>query len=237
MKLLSIKQIRISTILFAGVLFSMSALGQEPGNDNDQMQGPTAPQMYAPFSLEAAGGLWYPATNYALKDNFGGVYSLHISAQYDLFKNLYGGLEFQNNEISQSTPVTFRIATATANQFFYNVGAKLSFYSSQSADWFFSFSIVAGESWMLTNKVQGIPEPPGGFKSQAVFFSPRVSESIKVNPQLRVGLEVSYNYYNYIFNPTSLGITRQYSGAQTTGNTTLIGWGFSANYFLGKSKR
>lgn len=232
-----IKKLRMSTILFAMVLFSVTALAQEPGNDNDQMRGPTTPQRYAPFSLEAAGELWYPAANYALKDNFGGVYSWHASVQCDLFKNLYGGLEFQNNEISQSTPVTFRIATATANEFFYNLGAKVSYYSSQSADWFFSASVVAGESWMLINKVQGIPEPPGGFKSQAFFLSPRISESLRVNDQLRIGLELTYNYYNYTFDPTSLGITKQYSGSQTSGNTTLIGWGFNITYFLGKSKK
>lgn len=237
MGFLSIKKLRMSTILFAVVLFSVPAFAQEPGNDHDQMNGSSAPEAYAPFSLEAGGELWYPLTNYALKNNLGGVYALHFSVQHTLYKRLYGGLEIQNNQISQVTSVSFPIATATANLFFYNLGAKVSYYSSQSNDFFFSFSLVAGESWMMYNKVQGIAAPPGGFKKQAVFLCPRICESYKVNPQLRVGAEITYSYYSYTFDPTYIGITTQYSQSQTKGPSTFFAWGFSINYFMGKPKR
>lgn len=220
-------------LLCSGVCSSFIALGQ---SGNDQMATNVPVRAYCPYSVEASGELIYPIGNFALRNNFGGVYSVHLSCQHSIAKGLYGGFEFQNHQLSEVTPVTFRVAIATTNQFFYNAGLKVSYYSSEQNDWFFTASVVGGESWMVFNSVKGIPEPKGGFNKQAIFFSPRICESLRVNDELRIGLEVSYYYVGYAFDPNYVGITQTYSSSQTSGATMFWGWGFSINYFLGKPK-
>ena len=230
------KWIKTGICLCSAAMLYTCSFAQEAGHD--QMEGPAKPQVYSPFSLESGGELWYPLKNYALKNNFGGVYSFHLSLQHVLYKRLYGGLELQDNEISQVSPEAIQIAILKTNLFFYSVGAKLSYYSSQNNDWLFSFSLVAGQSWLFYTKVSdSAAKPPGGFKKQALFFCPRICESLRVNSHLKIGVELTYTLYNYTFNPQYIGIMQSYTKQQTSGTTTLFGWGFSITYFLGKPQK
>ena len=147
---------------------------------------------------------------------------------------MYGGFELQNSEISEVTPVTYRIAVSTTNMFFYNAGLKLAYYGSELNTWFFSGSLVVGKSLMLFNHVSGIPTPSGGFKKEATFFCPRVSESLKVNDELRIGLEITFTYVAYKFDPLYINLTTQ--TYPPGGPCTFLGWGFNLNYFIGKPK-
>lgn len=188
-----------------------------------------------PYSVEGGGELTYPLSNFAYKDNFGGVYSLHASFQRQLVGGLYVGLEIQDNQTSEVTPITFRVAVATTNIFFYNAGLKISYYSSQAGNWLFCGSVTAGESFVEFTKVPVAP-PPGGYGKQAFFFTPRICESYRVNEELFIGLEVSYSMYGYVFDPNYVGVTKSYSGNQVGGNTSFLNWGFGIHYFIGKPK-
>jgi hypothetical protein len=227
------KKARKLITLSAALIFAANAFGQA-STGNDQMA--TAPvYTFYPYIPELGGELIYPLSNYALRDNFGGVYSVHASFQGKLINRLYAGVELQDNQISVATPVTFRVAIATTNIFFNDAGAKLAYYSSETNTWQFSCSVVVGESWLSFTKMpDSLKAPPGGFGKQAVFFSGRVFEGYKVNDELRIGLEVTYTMYNYTFDPAYVGIATEYTNAQKSGTTSFIGWGFALHYLLGK---
>lgn len=226
---------RAGVLLFALVVFTYGAKAQ----GNDQMSA-TAPvgQPYHPVSIEGGGELWYPLSNYALRMNFGGVYSFHLSPNFMLAKHIYAGIEGQYNQLSAASPEAIKVALNLTNIFYYGVGAKLSYYSSETGDWFFSPSLTVGETWLSFNHLPaGFVAPPGGLKGQAVFISPRVCEGLRVNDELHISLEITYTYYNYSFDPTYVGITTtQYPSSQTSAKTQMLGWGFSITYYLGKPK-
>jgi len=225
-------------LLFAFMGMALTAIAQ----DNDDMPETTPSQkestipIYHPLSIEAAGELCYPLTNYALRDNFGGVYSYHASIQGMLFKHFEGGIEFQNQQLSVASPIQLVVSTITTNEFFYDLGAKLSYYSNESNQWFFTASFVVGKTWIVFDNVQNAPRPQGGFKKQVFFLTPRISEGLRVDDNLRIGAEVDYTYFNYAFSPTYVGFTQSYTSEQTIKPTTMFSWGFYAVYLIGKAK-
>ena len=220
-------------LLIIGVVSYFSCFSQ----NNDQMSSQTPVKVYFPISLEAGGDLWYPITSFALKNNFGGVYFAHAAIQHQIYKGLYAGLELQNGQISEVTPQTYRIAIATTNLFAYNAGLKVSYYSDESGDWFFSASITAGGSWLAYNKLPANGPMTEAQLSKKVFFlNPCIRESLKVNDELRIGLEIMYSYYPYNFSPYNVGITQTYSDSQLSGPMTYLAWGFNLTYFLGRAK-
>jgi hypothetical protein len=224
---------------FISLAAALMLVGFTFGQSNSTDQMSTAPvYTFYPYMPEIGGELIYPLSNYALRDNFGGVYSVHGSFQFKLINRLYLGLEVQDNQISVATPVTFRVAIATTNMFFYNLGAKLAYSSSQSNNLIFSCSLTAGESWIEFNRMPANAPPPSahGYGKNGIFFSPRVFEGYKVNDQLIIGVEITYTYVNYTFNPEYVGITTQYTNAQQSGATSFIGWGFGLQYLLGKAE-
>jgi len=234
MKVIARNKVRKFVSLVAAVMLTVSVFGQATtGGDQMPSSGPV--YTFFPYVPELGGELIYPLSNYALRDNFGGVYSVHGSFQRLLVNRLYAGIEVQDNQISVATPVTFRVAIATTNIFFNDVGAKLAYYSSEASTWQFSCSVTVGESWLTFTKMPDtLKAPPGGFGKQAIFFCGRIFEGYKVNDELRIGLEVTYSYYNYTFDPAYVGVSTEYSSAQKSGGTSFIGWGFGLHYFLGK---
>src|ERR1700722_9175027 len=225
MELIVKNKARKSITLLAALMLAGFAFGQ--GNSTDQMAAGPVYTFY-PYMPEIGGELIYPLSNYALRDNFGGVYSVHASFQGKIINRFYLGIEVQDNQISVATPVTFRVAIATTNMFFYDLGAKLSYSSSQSNNLIFSCSLTAGESWIEFNRMPPNSPPPSahGYGKNGIFFSPRVFEGYKVNDQLIIGVEITYTNVNYIFNPEYVGIPTQYTNAQQSGTTSFIGWGF-----------
>jgi len=112
---------------------------------------------------------------------------------------------------------------------------KLAYYSAQNKDWFFSGSIAAGPSILFFTNVPD-PVPPQGESKHAIFVCPRICESLRVNDELRIGLEMSYTYESYAFDPTYVNLQQTYPSSQTKGASTFLGWGFNLIYFIGKPK-
>jgi hypothetical protein len=236
------KNIKKGILLFAAIGVAFVACAQDNDDNEPDTRTPTQKestiQAYYPFSLEAGGELCFPIENFALVDNFNGVYSWHVSGQFMLFKHFEGGFEFQNLQLATAASEQARtVYIISTNEFFYNLGVKLSYYSSESSQWFFNPSFVVGQSWIVFDNVLPCPRPPGGYKQQAFFLTPRVSEGIRVDDALRIGASVDYTFVNYAFSPTYVGITsKQYNSQQTIKPSQFLSWGFYATYFFGRPK-
>lgn|GEM_PF-1394395 len=236
------KGFKTAILLCVALCMAINVVAQDnddemPDEPKTQSTPASTVKVYYPFTMEAGGELCFPIENYALRDNFNGVYSWHVSGQFMLFKHFEGGLEFQNQQLSTGSSDSRVVYIIPTNEFFYNLGLKLSYHSSESGQWLFNPSFVVGKTWIVFDNAQPSPRPPGGYKQQAFFITPRISEGIRVDDALRIGASLDYTFVNYAFSPTYVGITStQYNSQQTIKPTQFLSWGFYAIYFLGKPK-
>ncbi len=213
----------------AGIFFAANVSAQE----NNDATTATEVVPYYPYIIEGGGELIYPLGNYALDSNFGGVFFAHLSVQTKVYKRLNAGLEFQINQISEVSSQPFPIATATPHIYFYNPGLKISYNSSEINLWYFSGSLVAGPSILYFTNIPGLNH---GVESKSYFVSTRISEALKVNDELRVGLEISLLLEGYAFHPIDVNLGVNDPPSETSASSLFFGWGFNVTYFLGKAK-
>ena len=211
--------------------FSTSVFAQD---DKDNKEENEAPEQLAPIpppaneifyqgSLYGGGGIIYPVTNHALGMSLQGVYYLHVSPQYVVAPHLFVGLELENNQLG----ITGTISAYNVNMFTYAAGAKIGYYSYMQRDFFLSAFVSGGMSYIKFSNVP-IAAPKGGFYKEAPFFTPGFFVGYRVNDELRIGLELSYIFNLYQFDPNFIGLEnyRQYSASDIKGITTCFAWGF-----------
>jgi hypothetical protein len=95
-------------------------------------------------------------------------------------------------------------------------------------DFLITYSLAAGMTYIKFSNVPASPEPKGGFYKEAPFITPNFFVGYRVNNELRIGLEISYLFNFYTFDPHYLGLDKfiDYSPSDLNGISTCFTWGF-----------
>jgi len=230
-------------VLVIGTLVSLHCFSQEDTNkteapypDHTLISPPPPPEeIFYKWSLQGGGGIIYPVTNKALGVSLSGQYYLHFSGNYILIPHLFTGLEFEGTEFGS----TSSIAAYNTLMFVYNAGIKVGYYTFMQKDLLFVYSLSFGPSMI---KYVGAPTPTPSAYQTSIFMTPNVLASFRVNDELRIGIELSYMFNSYRFDPAYTGIAQFVNGQydpvkDITGITTYFEWGFGVYWAFAEAKK
>jgi len=184
---------------------------------------PPAQEIFYQGCLQGGGGIIYPITNKALRMSLQGVYYLHFSTSYVIRQHLFAGLELENNQLG----ITGNVSAFNTSMFTYSVGAKIGYYSYMQRDFLISYSVSGGMSYIKFSSTPNSP-PKGGFHYYSPFVTPNIFVGYRVNNELRIGLEFSYLFNFYTYDPYAIGIAQYIdpSPSDVRGISTSFSWGF-----------
>jgi hypothetical protein len=197
----------------------------------DHTLHPAAPppeEIFYRGSLQLGGGLVYAITNTALRRTLGGVYFAHASGDYVIAQHIYGGLELENAQFGN----TEYGANINTLMFFYNVGVKIGYYTFMKNDFLFCYSLSGGPSEIVFFNAPN-PAPKGGFREKSFFLTPNLLAAYRVNNELRIGLEITYAFLGYRYDPTLTGVQQYldpYDPKWANFPVTYFEWGFGLYY-------
>ncbi len=190
------------------------------------------------YNIQGGGEITYPMTNVDMVKTFGGIYSANVAFDAYVIKRLYIGVGLWDNEFAIAAQPLYN--SINPRMFDYMGGLRIGYHSSndKSNDLMFSATLTGGESHItFTNAIA--PAPKGGFVQNKPFGSVYIMESYRLNEDCWIGLDVSFTYLDYSFDPDYIGIQNQgltYYPQDARGNTTFIGWGFQIVYDFSKGK-
>jgi hypothetical protein len=227
--------IGVYLILCSVFLYPVISSAQQNMNEVAGGNGTTpVNDIFYKYDVQVGGEITYPLTDPAMVKTFVGIYSVNASFDFSILKRLYVGAEVFNDQFAiAANPLYF---TLNPRMFNYMGGLRIGYHSSndKSNDFLFNASFTGGMSHIVfTNSL--IPAAPVDRPFGALY----IMESYRFTEQCWIGLDISYTYLNYTFNPDYLGI--QNSGltfypSDSRGNVGFIGWGFQVFYALSKGK-
>jgi len=177
----------------------------------------------------------YVLFNKALRKSLGGDYEGHFSGNFVVAPHIYTGLEI---EASQFGNTSF-VAMASTLMFVFNAGAKIGYYTFMQKDFLFCYSLSAGPS-LIRYSHAILPAPNGGFQVTSFFIAPNVLLSYRVNNELRIGIDVTYSFLGYHFDPTLTGLDQELNGytpAWSHDPVMYVEWGFGLYWAFDEGKR
>jgi hypothetical protein len=190
------------------------------------------------YDIQAGGEITYPITNTDMVKTFGGIYSVNAAFDFSILKRLYVGVGVWDNEFAIAAQPLYN--SINPRMFDYIGGLRIGYHSSndKSNDLLFNATFTGGESHItFTNAVA--PAPKDGFAQNKPYGSIYLMECYRLNEQCWIGLDVSFAYLDYSFDPDYIGIQNSgltYYPQDARGNTTYIGWGFQIFYTFSKGK-
>jgi hypothetical protein len=151
-----------------------------------------------------------------------------------LIPHLFAGLELENTQLGSPSV----IAAYNTSMFIYNAGLKVGYYTYMQNDFLFCYSISLGPSLIQYTDAPS-PAPKGGFKQESFFATPNILAAYRVNNELRIGLELSYSFMGYRFDPAYTGISQfiVYSPSNINAITSYVEWGFGVYYAFAEPKK
>ncbi len=226
--------------MVVGVLISFHCFSQQDTGMRypDHTLTPAAPateEIFYKGSVQIGGGVVYALTNKALRQSLGGDYAGHVSGNFVVAQHIFVGGEaewaqFGNTEIGASVNTIMIV---------YNAGIKVGYYTYMQNDFLFCYSLSAGPSLIHYNNAY-TPAPKGGFNEKSFFLTPNVLAGYRVNNELRIGLEVTYEFLGYKFDPALTGLDQKIFGYNTSwanAPTMYIEWGFGLYWAFDEGKR
>ncbi len=186
-------------------------------------------------SLQMGGGIAYAVTNKALRVTLGGVYFAHVSGNFIFAQHLYGGLELESAQFGNTG---YGVPNNTL-MFIYNAGVKFGYYTYMQNDFLFCYSLSGGPSEIVYYNAPN-PAPKGGFRERSFFLTPNMLASYRVNNELRIGLELTYSFMGYKFDPKLTGLDQllnDYNPAWANNPISYFEWGFGLYWAFDEGKR
>jgi hypothetical protein len=227
-------------LLCIGTLVSLHCFSQDDTKDDGKQypQHDLTPAP-APFeevlykgSIQGGGGIVYPVTNKALRLTLNGVYNLHLCANYVFAQHILGGIELENTEFGSTADVVPYSTTMGV----YNVGLKIGYYTFMQNDFLFCYSLSGGPSLIKYTNAPN-PAPKGGFRATSFFITPSLLAAYRVNDQLRIGLELTYGFIGYRFDPNYTGLEQFIGPVESSTITTYFEWGFGLYWAFSEVKK
>ena len=237
------KGIKINKVFFPvliGILISFHCFSQQDTGMRypDHSLTPAPPATEETFykgSLQAGGGVVYALSNKALRSSLGGDYEGHFSGNFVIAQHLYAGVETEWTQFGN----TEYGANINTIMILYNAGVKVGYYTYMQNDFLFCYSLSAGPSLIQYSNAY-TPAPKGGFRETSFFLTPNFLASYRVNNELRIGLEITYTFLSYQFNPVLTGLDQKINGydpSWASGPTMYIEWGFGLYWAFDEGKR
>jgi len=242
MTMLKIK--KIAFLILIGILLSFHGFSQVDSSKNKMeypdhtlvAAPPATEEIFYKGSLQAGGGIVYVLSNKALRMTLGGDYEGHFSGNYVLAPHIYGGLELENAQFGN----TEYGANINTIMIIYNAGIKMGYYTYMQNDFLFCYSISGGPSLITFSKAPK-PAPKGGFKTTSFFITPNFLASYRVNNELRIGLDFTYGFMGYRFDPAWIGLDQMeppdYNTSWAKANVMYFEWGFGIYWAFAEGKR
>jgi len=107
-------------------------------------------------------------------------------------------------------------------------------------DFLFCYSLSAGPSLIQYSNAY-TAAPKGGFRQTSFFVTPNILAGYRVNNELRIGLELTYEFLDYRFDPALTGLDQKepvgYSTSWASAPTMYIEWGFALYWAFDEGKR
>jgi hypothetical protein len=91
--------------------------------------------------------------------------------------------------------------------YIYGIGVKGGYYTYMQKDVLFCYSVSMGPALIKYYYTPDSP-PKGGFVQKTFFITPNILAALRVNDELRIGLEISYVVMAYHFDPAYTGINQ-----------------------------
>jgi len=228
-----IRIINVYIIVCSAFLYPVISFAQQNINEAAGGNGTTNDVFYK-YNVQGGAEITYPITNTAMVKTFVGIYSVNASFDFSILKRLYVGPEVFDNEFAiAANPRYFSL---NPRMFDYMGGLRIGYHSSndKSNDFMFNASFTGGMSHIVfTNYL--IPAAPQDKPFGTMF----IMESYRFTDQCWIGLDISYTYLNYAFDPNYIGIENSgftYYPSDSKGNVSFIGWGFQVLYSFSKGK-
>ncbi len=228
--------------LFIAGLFSVHCFAQDDKGDEKQYPQhdltaapPATEEIFYRGSIQIGGGIMYAITNKALRSSLGGEYSGHCSGNFVIAPHIYTGLEL---EWAQFGNTSF-VANASTIMSVFNAGVKIGYYTFMQKDFLFCYSLSGGPSLVKYSHAI-LPSPKGGFQVTSFFVAPNMFIGYRVNNELRIGLDLTFNFMGYHFDPTLTGLDQTlpgYTDAWSHDPTMYFQWGFGLYWAFAEGKR
>jgi len=222
----------ISVFLLAGIIFPLFSYAQYNDNGQTTVTPPVKDEFFK-YSIQAGTEITYAVSNNAMVLDFpNNVYAANVAFDASIIKRLYVGAEFFDDQFAVSKT---RYTAINPRMFLYMGGLRVGYRSATGNDFLFNASVTAGPAYIHYTDVI-IAAPKGGFSQTSQFGQLMVTENYRCADQFWIGLDVSFTYLTYQYNPDYIGMNTLYPFAKSDyqGPTTFIGWGFQLFYVFSK---
>ncbi|HSY77502.1 MAG TPA: hypothetical protein VK890_11630 [Bacteroidia bacterium] len=227
------KMVRIFGFLLVGIIFPVFSFAQFNDNGQTIIPPPVKDDFYK-YSIQAGTEITYATSNHALVLDFpNGVYAANVAVNASITKRLYVGAEFYDDQFAVSVT---RYSAINPRLFLYMGGLRVGYRSATGNDFLFNASVTAGPAYINFTDVTLVTPPKGGFSQKSQFGQLMITENYRCVEQLWIGLDISFTYMPYQYNPGYIGMNTLYPFVPSDyqGPTTFIGWGFQLFYVFSK---
>lgn len=219
-----------SYLVCLGIIVSSHAIGQ----DDDQMPASNhnGTDTYYKYSIQGGVGIPYPVTDNALVKSLVGIYMFHVAQQFSITKRLFAGVEFQDAEFAIGTNALYN--SINPDLFMYHGGIDVGYHSSMARDFMSSVRLTIGEA--IVNYTSA---PIHVSAAEPTFMNLNLFEGYTVNEDLRIGIEASFTYVGYTFDPYAIGIGHAgftFIPSDIKNPTIYLSWGLGLYWVFGKGK-
>lgn len=231
---------RITYISLCLLLLPFLGLSQDNGNGGtgNESSGAPANEVFYKYGLQGGVQVDFPVGDPGMVKTFNGIYAVNLSYDVSILKRLFIGIDTHFDQLAVSANPLY---LSVNPKMFNNIGGlRVGYHSAYSKDndFLFQATFTAGYDYIFYSSVPSFAPPqPHGYNGKGSTGILAITEYYRVNEQFWVGLDLSYTYISYQFNPDYLGLQNAgitFVPSDSQGPTMYMAFGFQALFSFGK---